>query len=214
MKAKILAVLIVALITLGVIWFAVLREPKTPATPVVEPAESGPVAAPGTSAPPSVARGETQPTPPTETAPAPVASTTNLLLDWADRVDQILGDDSEVDEKARKMLELFPLMPEAGQIETAQHIANLLADEDFDKFGRYLTNVQTSPVVQDIIFSDALNRPDSIKLPLLLQTARTPDHPKAEEAREILELYLHEDHGTNWVAWQQEIERWLKENPD
>jgi hypothetical protein len=36
----------------------------------------------------------------------------------------------------------------------------------------------------------------------------------AQEAKEILELYLNEDHGTNWDKWQQEIERWLKENPD
>ena len=58
------------------------------------------------------------------------------------------------------------------------------------------------------------NRPNAVKLPLLLQTARVPDHPLATEAKEILELYLEEDYGTNWDKWQQEIERWLKENPD
>jgi len=139
---------------------------------------------------------------------------TNLMTDWEDRVDRILGDDSEVGEKARKMLELFPHFPEAGQVETAQHIANLLADEEYPKFGSYLTNSHTPTSVQDVILADVLNRPNGIKLPLLLETARNPDNAKAAEAKEMLELYLEDDYGTDWNKWQQKMESWLKENPD
>jgi len=142
-------------------------------------------------------------------------ASTNVVADWEARVDQILSDDStEVDAKARQMLELLPHLPEAGQVETAQHISNLLADEDYQKFGSYLTNAATPVSVQDVILADVLNRPNEIKLPLLLQTARSPGNAEAAEAREILELYLEEDYGTNWDKWQQEIEKWLKENPD
>lgn len=216
-KSIVLAVLAVALIAVGIIWLTVLREPAPPASRPPEPSE--PVAAippaRSTGAPPFFVRRDAPAVAPQEAPPTLTeTASTNLLLDWEERVDQILTDDSEMEEKAHKMLELFPLMPEAGQIETAEHIANLLADADFDKFGRYLTNVQTSPAVQEIIFHEALNRPNSVKLPLLLQTARIPEHPMAEEAKNILELYVGEDHGTNWNKWQQEIERWLKENPD
>lgn len=142
-------------------------------------------------------------------------ASTNVMTDWEDRVDQILGDENtEVAEKARKMLELFPHFPEAGQVETAQHISNLLADEDYKKFGNYLTNPKTPASVQDVILADVLNRPSTIKLPLLLGTARDPANAKAAEAKDLLELYLEEDYGTDWDKWQQEMEKWLKENPD
>ena len=146
-------------------------------------------------------------------AKVPVTNT-NVMTDWEDRVDQILGDDTEVEEKARKMLELFPNFPEAGQVETAQHISNLLADEDYEKFGNYLLNPKTPVSVQDVILADVLNRPSEIKLPLLLATARARDNAKAADAKEILELYLEEDYGDDWDRWEQEMIKWLKENPD
>lgn len=146
-------------------------------------------------------------------ATIPVADI-HVITNWEDRVDQILGDNTSVEQKARTMLELLPSFPETGQAETAQHIANLLADEDYQPFGRYLTNSHTPEVLQDIVMADVLNRPNAIKLPLLLQTARAPDNAKAAEAKEILELYLEEDYGSDWNRWQQEMEKWLKENPD
>ena len=147
-------------------------------------------------------------------AVVPAEASTNVITNWEDRVDQILGDSTEVEEKARKMLELLPQFPEAGQIEAAQHIANLLADEDYEKFGGYLANPKTAVEVQDIILADVLNRPNEIKLPLLLQTARTAGNAKAADAKEILELYLEEDYGNDWERWEQEMIKWLKENPD
>jgi hypothetical protein len=65
-----------------------------------------------------------------------------------------------------------------------------------------------------VILADVLNRPNAIKLPLLLDTARNPDNTKAGEAREMLELYLDGNYGRNWNKWKQEMEKWLKENPD
>ncbi len=213
-RSKIIAVVLVALLALGVIWFTVLREPPLPAPVAVEPTQPDATA----STAPDTRRVEprhSRANPPAEQPEMPAVQTaTNLLVDWAERVDQILADDSPLENKARRLLDLLPLMPEPGQIETAEHIANLLPDADFDSFARYLTNMQTSPAVQDIIFADALNRPDSIKLPLLLQTVRTPEHPYATEALEFLEIYLDANHGTNWTLWQEVIDRWLKEHPE
>lgn len=140
--------------------------------------------------------------------------TTNSIADWEDQIAGILNDETEVEAKAKKVLELFPRFPEAGQIEAAQHISNLLADEDYQKFGNYLTNATTPESVQDIILADVLNRPNAIKLPLLLDTARTADNAKAGDARELLGLYLEEDYGADWDKWRGKMEQWLKEHPD
>ena len=58
------------------------------------------------------------------------------------------------------------------------------------------------------------NRANSLKLPLVLAVARTENHPLAEEAKDLLELYIEEDHGTDWAKWEDAMHKWLKENPD
>ena len=58
------------------------------------------------------------------------------------------------------------------------------------------------------------NRPNTLKLPLLLEVARDAQHPKAGEAKGLLALYLEADYGQDWNQWQSKIEDWLKENPE
>ena len=149
-----------------------------------------------------------------EMSAEPAPPDTSLITDWVDRIDAILSDASEVDEKARQLLALFPRMPEEGQVETAQHISNLIADEDYPKFGCYLTNSTVGADVLDVLMTDLLNRPNSTKLPMLLAVARDPNNPKSADAKDTLELYLGEGYGTNWDAWDEKINEWLKENPD
>lgn len=143
---------------------------------------------------------------------APV--TTNLITNWDEKIDALLKEESDPNAKAKQLLEMFPRFPEEGQAEAIQHIANLLADEDYNLLATYFTNATTTVEIQDVILADLLSRPNGIKLPLLLEAARTPQHPKAAEAKELLELYLEKDHGTDWNVWQQQLEAWLKENPD
>jgi hypothetical protein len=61
--------------------------------------------------------------------------------------------------------------------------------------------------------TDVLNRPNQVKLTTLLDVARTPDH-RSGGAKDVLEVFVDEDYGQNWVAWQSAIQKWLKENPD
>ena len=136
------------------------------------------------------------------------------MANWEDRIDEVLGSDAEVADMAKKLLEMFPKFPEAGQVEAAQHISNLLDDDDYAPMGRYLTNMSLSASVLQVLMDDALNRPNSMKLPLFLEVARNPDHPNNAEAREELEFYLDEDYGTNWMVWEEKLQEWLKENPD
>lgn len=211
--SKIVAILGVIVLAVAVIWWVGIRETTTELPPAPSPDEetAQPVK---TNVDPAPTRASVR-TRATNSPTVEVAvATTNLITDWEDRVGNILIDDTEVDEKARKMLELLPSFPEAGQVETAGHISNLLRDEDYAKFGAYLTNTASPAGLQDVVLADVLNRPSEIKLPLLLETARNPANAKAGEAKEMLELYLEEDYGTDWSKWDEAMKKWLKENPD
>ena len=135
-------------------------------------------------------------------------------MDWNDKLDSILGSNDDEALKAEQLLKLWPTLPEDGQVEAMQHISNLLPDEKFSLLTQTLTNAATSEAVLDIILGDALNRPNALKLPSLLEVAKIPGHPKAEEAREILEVFVDHDYGTDWAQWDKAVKDWLKENPD
>jgi hypothetical protein len=138
----------------------------------------------------------------------------SLVTNWEDRLDEILSGTQKEDEKAKLLLEMFPRLPAAGQEEVAQHLSNLVSDEQYASLGQYLTNATLPEPVLDVLLSDALNRPNKLKLPVLLEVARDAANPKAGEAKDLLELYLEEDYGADWNTWQQKVERWLKDNPD
>jgi hypothetical protein len=76
------------------------------------------------------------------------------------------------------------------------------------------TNAAIAEPVLDVLMTDVLNRPNQLKLPALLDVARIPNHPKAEEARDILEVFVDENYGQDWNAWSAAVDKWLKENPD
>jgi hypothetical protein len=122
-------------------------------------------------------------------------------------------DESEA-AKAAKMLELFPSLPPSGQEEAVQHLSNLVDDKDYAPLGKLLKDPKLPEGVLDVLVVDLLNRPNPTKLPLLLEVARNPDHPKASEAKELMQLYLESDFGTDWDQWKARMESWLKENPE
>jgi hypothetical protein len=148
--------------------------------------------------------------------PKPPIAPTNApgLPGWEEKVDAILTADIPDNEKAKKMLELFPQLAPDAQEEVAHHLSNLVPDEEYAPLGNYLTNAAMPEAVLDVLLEDVFNRPNSVKLPLLLDIARNPQHPKATESRDVLELFLEEDYGNDWSKWQARMDQWLKENPD
>ena len=144
------------------------------------------------------------------TAPAPAT----LITNWADKLDEILGASIADSDKASQMLQMFPNLPPDGQEEAARHLSNLLPDQDYGQMRSYLTNADLPENVLDVLLDDALNRPNSLKLPALLDIARNEQNPEAAQAKDFLELFLDEDYGTNWDQWQASMDQWLKENPD
>jgi hypothetical protein len=125
----------------------------------------------------------------------------------------ILGSTEPAADKAARLLRLLPQVPGQELGEAAQHLANLLEDDQVWQAAGYLTNATASPVVQEVLLADLSNRPEAVRLPLWLQIAQTRKHPQAEEVRRRLANTLPEDHGTNWTAWAAAVQARLKTPP-
>jgi hypothetical protein len=186
--------------------------PGTPARPNQTPPGAGKglvaTATPGSPGSPNVAG----------VAPVPVELPTGGVMlkegEWEQKLDDILGSNEDEKQKAEKLLQMFPLLPEDGQVEISQHLSNLLEDDRYSALAPTFTNPATPEAVLDVLMADVLNRNNTIKLNTLLDVARTANHPKAEEAREVLEVFVDENFGDDWAKWQAAIQSWLKENPD
>lgn len=152
--------------------------------------------------------------------PAPVETVqtkTNLTAaDWEEKFEEVFDSDLDTDKMAEKMLEIYPHLPPAAQKDAIEHILNLVPDEGFAPVGKILLNPKTPVEISDDIMNDMGNRPGIIRMPLILEVAKTPDHPKAAEAKELLELYIEpeEDPGNDWDKWETAMKKYLEENPD
>ena len=91
------------------------------------------------------------------------------IPDWEDKVDNILTSEIPDNEKAKKMLEMFPQLNAEAQEEVAHHLSNLVPDEEYAPLGNYLTNAALPEAVLDVLLEDVFNRPNSVKLPKLLE---------------------------------------------
>jgi|ERR1051326_297166 hypothetical protein len=146
--------------------------------------------------------------------PMPLKTTLGLITDWEEKVDGIISPEGDEKEKAQKLIQIFPNLPPDGQEEVAHHLSNLVADEDYAPLSNFVTNSALPEAVLDVFVEDVFNRPNNIKLPLLLEIAQDPQHPRAAEAKDVLELFLEEDFGNDWTKWQAKMQQWLKDNPD
>ena len=161
--------------------------------------------------------------PPTPAAApvVPVATDPNAkIADWEQKIDDVLTGQDEEGAKARRLLDIFDRLPEDGQVEAAQHISNLLGDEQYAELSKRLVDPKTPEGVLEVLMTDVLNRPNKLKLDALFDVARVPNHPKAEEARDVLEVFLDDvdwdalKASGNWEVVRAEKDKWLKENPD
>jgi len=146
--------------------------------------------------------------------PTTAASSTVVPVPtWQPALSQVLTSGASTADKAKNLLAQFPNLPPAGQFEAAHHISNLLPDDAYGSWAGYLTNASIPAAVQGVMYADLLRRPNSIRLPMLLQLARSSSS-KADDAGQSLRATLREDYGTDWNAWSLRIQEWLKANPD
>jgi hypothetical protein len=66
--------------------------------------------------------------------------------------------------------------------------------------------------LSSLFMDDLYNRDELLKLPLLLVVAKNEKHALKDEAKDLLELYVEEDYGTNWVQWEEATKKYLKEH--
>lgn len=133
---------------------------------------------------------------------------------WEEAVQAVLDADIEDAEKAKQLFALFPKLPPDEQVTVVENLATLVPDENYAPMGKLLTDARLPAPVLDALMDNAQTRANAILLPLMLELARNPAHPKAAEARDTLKTYLDHDYGTDWVQWQQQITAWLKDDPD
>jgi hypothetical protein len=211
-------VFLVIALALGILLagaWRILREPAPPIQASTSPDDSSAspadsLARPAPSFPPASSPVTLQPP-----VPAPLApSAPEPKVIWEERLEQLL--DSDLDEKqlSQHILALWPFLPLTNQVEAAQYLADLTPDESYASLRPILTNPATDGEAVDELITDLLNRPEALQLPLFLDIAKTPGHPRQETARDYLELYVEEDYGQDWLQWEQAVQRYLKENPE
>ena len=202
-----LAIVVIAVVV-GIFvgwWFS--RDTAQPVRPVVKHETP-----PETTVTEPVAKAETN----AEAAPQPVETQANVSQpaapDWSDEVDRILTDDKiPIEDKADKFADMVAKLPEEPAREVAEHLINLVSDEDFyKKTAGIVINPKTPKSVASVIFDDMMNRNDGLRLPLTLMIAKNESHPLYKEARELLEMSVQEDFGTDWDKWQNAISEQLK----
>jgi hypothetical protein len=131
---------------------------------------------------------------------------------WERKIDEALRSTAEPPAIAQLLLQQVPTMPGEGQAASARHIANLIPDSDYLTVLPYVQNTRLDPGFQEVMVAESLNRADSVKLPVLLAAARTPQHPMAEIAKSTLAFLLDADHGTDWAKWESAVKLSLEKN--
>jgi hypothetical protein len=133
--------------------------------------------------------------------------------EWEKQLDDVLLSDADANTKADKILSMIPTAPSNAQVELSQHLVNMVQDDHYDGAAQLLTNAVTPAAVSTVLMNDLLNRNNTLKLPMLLAVARDNNHPLKDQAREMLELLIQEDNGSNWDQWSASIDTWLQNNP-
>jgi hypothetical protein len=147
------------------------------------------------------------------TAP-PVRAEAPEMEEWEMQIDQVLRSSAGETETAQILINMLPALPPDGQEEAAQHISNLIQDEDYSRVMPLVRNTSLPEEVHDVFVTDLMNREDRVKLPALLEIAKLANHPHQEEALTDLEIFLDEDYGTNWTQWDAAMRAYLKEQAD
>ncbi len=201
----ILSVLVAAIVG-AAMWFL-----NSQPVPVLPPAITAPP-----PRPPAVERpfspGRALATPARRVAASPQPKTTRepeALAEWELKIDQMLRTDTSETNTAQMLINLLPTLPPEGQAEAAQHITNLLVDEEYMRVLPLVRNPALPEEVHDVFLTDLMNREDPVKLPALLDIAKLPTHPLHEEALVDLEIFLDEEFGTDWARWDAAVKKYV-----
>jgi len=131
-------------------------------------------------------------------------------MPWEAPINAILESPDDNDQVALRLAGLVPTLPPDGQVEAAQHMVNLLDDENYQSALQMLVSPATPGEVREVIYSDILNRPNTVKLPALVAVVGTPGHSLRDEALGTLQIFVGEDLGNNPQAWSDAVQQFLR----
>ncbi len=129
---------------------------------------------------------------------------------WQLAINSILSADAEPVVLSQRLAVALPGMPMEGQLEAAQHIANILGDDEYATAENIYFNYGYAEQVRRIIFKDFMNRPNTLKLPLLVRTLREYGHPMRKEATENLQALLGRNEGEDASKWDFTVRQALE----
>jgi hypothetical protein len=135
-------------------------------------------------------------------------------LPWEATLRQVMNTPGLTDSQVgKRLLDLLPTLPVQARATATEEAITRISNADYSQVIPTLTNPQTHSLTHAVLLTDLMARPDSIRLPVLLQIARTPQHPLAEPARDNLDGLMGQNYGTDWNRWDTAIRAALAKNP-
>ena len=108
---------------------------------------------------------------------------------WETLVDQVIEQKNvPVEEQAKRVKEAFDKLDKEDQMDGIHRSLNLFPEEQFPSLYAILYDKTENPEVLDAIFSDALNRPEELKNPLMKELVKDKEHPCFFESARILDV--------------------------
>ena len=121
--------------------------------------------------------------------PAKQAAAEKAVEAWETLVDTLVESTEPVTkERMAKVKDAFDELDSADQMDAIHRSLNLLPDEQFTSLYGILYDKTENPEILDAIFSDALNRPEEIKVPMMKDFLFDKTHPMFFESARILDV--------------------------
>lgn len=117
---------------------------------------------------------------------------------------------TDITNTAQALIDLLPKLTKSGQAECAEHISNLLSDEEYPRVLQIWGNPDSDPDVLKVFATDLINRPARVMMPAMLDAIRILNHPFHEEAKITMQIHLDQDHGDNIPQWENAMNAFLE----
>ena len=204
---------VVALMVGAAVWFlysdyAPHQAPKPEPAPAAAPKKVTPELSDNKPSVVTPAPGDTvKPAPP---KPAPI-----VLTEDDRKIDEALNmfkgnTDQDHTNTAQALINLLPTLSSDGQVECAQHISNLLLDDQYSRVMHIWRNPSFNPEVIEVFATDLMNREHKVMLPAMLDALKMPNHPYHEDAKTTLEVFLDGDFENDIPKWEKAMNDFLK----
>lgn len=139
---------------------------------------------------------------------------TNARLVLSQRIGIVTNAPITPTEKVQALISMLPTEEREGQRKLLHVAMRWTDDASYPVVRRVLLDPKWHPQIHSVLMTGTLKRRNQVKLPVLLELARSEGHPLRAEATQLLEHFLGKDHGEDWAAWQKSLSAWLAQHPD